>query len=50
MSLPMNRVRQICQKDDQYKMIDKKALFLIAKATEMFISDLGGVCGNIART
>lgn len=49
MQLPMNRVRQIAQKDDEYRLIDKKALVLIAKATEMFMQDLGGVCGQIAK-
>ena len=45
MTLPLNRIRQIIQKDDQYRMIDKKALLIIAKATELFTADLGGICG-----
>ena len=45
MQLPLNRIRQVCQKDDEYRLIDKKALIMIAKATEMFVQDLGGVCG-----
>lgn len=49
MQLPMNRIRQITQKDDEYRLIDKKALVLIGKATEMFVQDLGGVCGQIAK-
>jgi hypothetical protein len=37
MTLPLNRIRQITQKDDEYRIVDKKAMLLIAKATEMFV-------------
>ena len=49
MSLPMNKIRTIIQKDDEYSLVSKQAMLLIAKATEMFVQDLGGVCGQIAK-
>lgn len=45
MQLPMNRIRQILQKDEDYTLVSKQALVLITKATEMFVQDLAGVCG-----
>lgn len=46
MQLPMNRVRQICQLDQEdYTLVSKQALVLITKATELFVQDLAGVCG-----
>ena len=50
MQLPLNRIRQIINLDPESKMISKEALLIIAKATESFIQDLGGVCGQIAKT
>ena len=50
MQLPMNRVRQICQLDQEdYTLVSKQALVLITKATELFVQDLAGVCGQIAK-
>jgi histone H3/H4 len=50
MQLPMNRVRQICQLDtEDYTLVSKQALVLITKATELFVQDLAGVCGQIAK-
>ena len=49
MQLPMNKIRQIAQKDDEYRLVDKKAMVLIAMATEMFVKDIGGICGQIAK-
>ena len=49
MNLPMNRIRQIAQKDDEFKLMSKEALVLLTKATEMFVQDLAGVCGQIAK-
>lgn len=31
-------------------MVSKEALLVIAKATESFVQDLGGVCAQIAKT
>eukprot|EP00347_Sterkiella_histriomuscorum_P013636 403363961 len=42
--LPANRIRNLIQKDEDYNLISKQSLLLITKATEMFISDLAGVC------
>jgi len=44
MQLPLNRIRQLCQKDDDYNLVNKPALVILTKATELFISDLAGVC------
>jgi len=44
MQLPMNRVRQIINMDEESIMVSKEALLLITKATEHFVSDLAGVC------
>lgn len=50
MQLPMNRIRQLCQRDhDEGTLISKQALVLITKATELFVQDLAGVCGQIAK-
>lgn len=43
MQLPLNRVRQIINLDEDSTMLTKEALVLMAKATEMFVQDLGGV-------
>ena len=45
----MNKIRQIVMKDDEYSLMSKKAMVLLTKATELFIQDLGGVCGQIAK-
>ena len=47
--LPQSRVRQVCAMDDDFRLIQKEALLLITKATEMFITDLAGTCGRVAR-
>ena len=47
--LPQSRVRQICQMDDDYRLVNKDALLLITKATELFVTDLAGTCGRIAK-
>jgi histone H3/H4 len=49
MQLPLNKIRTIAQKDDEYMLMSKQASVLVAKATELFLQDLGGVCGQIAR-
>ncbi len=50
MQLPMNKIRQICQLDEEdYTLVSKQALVLITKATELFVQDLAGVCGQIAK-
>jgi histone H3/H4 len=36
-------------KDDEHNLISKQALVLITKATEMFVQDIGGVSGQIAK-
>lgn len=43
MQLPINRIRQIINLDPESQMITKEALLVIAKATESFVQDLGGV-------
>lgn len=50
MQLPVNRIRQIINLDSASQMISKEALLVISKATEAFVQDLGGVCGQIAKT
>lgn len=35
--------------DDDYRLINKDALLLITKATELFVTDLAGTCGKIAK-
>ena len=35
--------------DDEFRYISKDALLLITKATEMFVTDLAGTCGRVAR-
>ena len=47
--LPQARVRQVCALDDDFRLISKDALLLITKATEMFVTDLAGTCGRVAR-
>lgn len=47
--LPTSRVRQVCALDDQFKLISKDALLLITKATELFVTDLAGTSGKVAR-
>ena len=37
MQLPMNRIRQIINLDEDSQMISKEALVLITKATELFV-------------
>lgn len=36
--------------DPDSQMLTKEALLVIAKATESFVQDLGGVCAQIAKT
>lgn len=48
-SLPQSRVRQVCALDDEFRLVSKEALLLITKATEMFITDLAGTAGGVAR-
>ena len=45
----MSKVRQVCTLDDEYRLIQKDALLLITKATEMFVTDLAGTCNEYAR-
>lgn len=47
--LPTSRVRQVCALDDQFKLISKDALLLITKATELFVTDLAGTAGKVAK-
>ena len=47
--LPISRVRQVCAQDDEMRLISKEALLLITKATEIFVTDLAGTCGRIAK-
>lgn len=50
MQLPVSRIRQICQKDtEDYTLVSKQALVVLTKATELFVQDLAGVCGQIAK-
>lgn len=49
MQLPLNRIRNLCQKDEDYNLVTKPALVILTKATELFLSDLAGVCGQIAK-
>lgn len=35
--------------DDEFRFISKEALLLITKATELFVTDLAGTCGRVAR-
>lgn len=49
MQLPLSRVRSIILKDEEYSLINKQALVVITKATELFVQDLAGVCGQIAK-
>ena len=44
MQLPMNRIRQLIQKDEDYNLANKPALVILARATELFLSDLAGTC------
>ena len=43
--LPLNRVRQVCTLDDEFRLISKDALLLITKAAELFVTDLAGTSG-----
>ena len=45
----MNRVRQVCTLDDDFRLISKEALLLITKATEMFVTDLSEKSNQVAR-
>lgn len=47
--LPLTRVRQVCALDDEFRLISKDALLLITKATELFVTDLAGTSGRVAR-
>ena len=47
--LPQSRVRQVCALDDDFRLLSKDALLLLTKATELFVTDLAGTCGNVAR-
>lgn len=49
MQLPLNRIRTLCQKDEDYNLVTKPALVILTRATELFLSDLAGVCGQIAK-
>lgn len=49
MQLPQGSIRKICTLDDDYRLISKDALIMLTKATEMFIGDLSGTCGDYAR-
>ena len=49
MRFPQSRVRQVCTLDDDFSLISKDAQVLIAKAAEMFVTDLAGTCGRVAR-
>ena len=49
MQLPLSRVRSIILKDEDYSLINKQALVVLTKATELFVQDLAGVCGQIAK-
>lgn len=46
--MPVSRVRQVCQMDDEYRLVSKEAVLLITKAAEMFLQDLAGTCGKMA--
>jgi hypothetical protein len=35
--LPLSRVRQVCQLDDDYRLIQKDALLMLTKAAELFV-------------
>ena len=50
MHLAPNKIRQIINMDPESKMVSKEALVVIAKATEAFVRDLGGVCAQISKT
>ena len=39
----------MCALDDDFRLISKEALLLITKATEMFVTDLAGTAGRVAR-
>lgn len=49
MQLPLNRIRQIINLDEESTLISKEALMLITKATEYFVQDLGGLCAQVAK-
>ena len=50
LSLPLNRVRQIINLDQEENMnFSKEALLMVGKATEIFVHDLGGVVAQIAK-
>ena len=49
LSLPKNRVRQICALDDEFTLIEANAVTLLTKAAEMFVTDLASTCGYNAR-
>ncbi len=48
-NFPVSKVRSLLQKDEDYKLVQKDALLLIARASELLIQDLAGVCGQIAK-
>ena len=50
MHLQPNKIRQIINMDPESKMVSKEALVVIAKATEAFVRDLGGVCAQVSKT
>jgi len=35
--------------DDDFRLIQKDALLLITKAAELFVTDLAGTCGRVAK-
>ena len=39
----------MCALDDDFRLISKEALLLITKATEIFVTELAGTCGSLAR-
>ena len=47
--LPMSKVRKVCAMDDEFRLIQKDALLLLTKATEMFMTEFGGTCSRRAK-
>ena len=45
----MSRVKQVCALDDDFRLIQKDAVVLLTKATEMFVQDLAATSNEYAR-
>ena len=47
--LPLTQVRRICALDDEFRLISKEAVVMLAKASEMFVKDLSSTAKGVAK-